>query len=92
MKLSDRQARQMMFPALLGMAASILRRDRRDFTQISWQGGSGAEALAPHRNKAEFCYALCRGLNARGVVEAGYIVWRFDDLPRGGPPRQCGRR
>ena len=62
----------MMFPALLGMAASILRRDRRDFTQTDRGKAVLADKLvALDRNKAEFCYALCRGLNARCVVEAG---------------------
>jgi predicted O-methyltransferase YrrM len=70
--LSDRQTRQMMLPALLGMAAGILRRDKRDFTQTERGKAILADKLvAFDRNKAEFCYTLCRALNARCVVEAG---------------------
>jgi predicted O-methyltransferase YrrM len=62
----------MMVPALLGMAAGILRRDKRDFTQTERGKAILADQLvALDRTKAEFCYALCRGLNARCVVEAG---------------------
>jgi len=62
----------MMLPALLGMAAGILRRDKRDFTQTERGKAILADKLvALDRNKAEFCYALCRGLKARCVVEAG---------------------
>lgn len=62
----------MLFPALLGMAAGIFRRDKRDFTQTE----RGREILSDKlvalaRDKAEFCYGLCRGLNAQCVVEAG---------------------
>ena len=71
-ELSERQTRKMMLPALLGMAAGILRRDKRDFTQTERGKATLADKLvAFDRNKAEFCYTLCRGLNARCVVEAG---------------------
>ena len=64
--LSNRQARQMFIPALLGIGRS------RDFTQTARGKAILADKLvALDRDKAEFCYALCRGLNARCVVEAG---------------------
>ena len=70
--LSDRQARRMALPALLGIAAGIFRGDKRDFTQTQRGRAILADKLvALDRDKAEFCYALCRGLNARCVVEAG---------------------
>jgi predicted O-methyltransferase YrrM len=62
----------MILPALLGIAAGILRRDKRDFTQTERGKAILVDKLvALDRNKAEFCYALCRGMNARCVVEAG---------------------
>src|SRR5579862_8859765 len=70
--LSERQTRKMMLPALLGMAAGILRRDKTDFTQTERGKAILADKLvAFDRNKAEFCYTLCRALNAGCVVEAG---------------------
>jgi hypothetical protein len=39
--------------------------------------------VALDRNKAEFCYQLCRANNARRIVEVGGHVLRcFDALPR----------
>jgi predicted O-methyltransferase YrrM len=62
----------MLLPALLGIAAGIFRSDKRDFTQTERGKAILADKLiALDRDKAEFCYALCRGLNARCVVEAG---------------------
>jgi predicted O-methyltransferase YrrM len=70
--LSDRQAKRLLVPALLGMAAGIFRREKRDFTQTERGKTILADKLiALDRDKAEFCYALCRGLNARCVAEAG---------------------
>jgi predicted O-methyltransferase YrrM len=91
--LSDRQTRQMIFPALLGMAAGMLRRDKRDFTQTERGKAILADKLvALDRNKAELCYTLCRALNARCVVEAGtsfgvstiYLAAAVRDNARGG--------
>lgn len=62
----------MLVPALLGMGAGFFRRDKRDFTQTKRGKTILADKLvALDRDKAEFCYELCRGLNARCVVEAG---------------------
>lgn len=62
----------MIVPALLGMAAGVFRRDKRDFTQTERGKAILSDKLiALDRDKSEFCYALCRGLNARCVVEAG---------------------
>ena len=70
--LSDRQARRMALSVLLGIGAGIFRGDKRDFTQTQRGKAILADKLvALDRDKAEFCYALCRGLNARCVVEAG---------------------
>jgi predicted O-methyltransferase YrrM len=94
--LSERQARQMMLPALLGMAAGILRRDKTDFTQTERGKAILADKLvALDRNKAEFCYALCRGMNARCIVEAGtsfgvstiYLAAAVRDNAARGEPR-----
>lgn len=62
----------MLVPALLGMTVGMFRRDKRDFTQTE-RGKTilSDKLIALDRNKAEFCYTLCRGLNARCVVEAG---------------------
>ena len=94
--LSGRQTRQMLFPALLGMAAGIFRRDKRDFTQTEHGKTILSDKLiALDRNKAEFCYALCRGLDARCVVEAGtsygvstiYLASAVRDNTAGREPR-----
>jgi predicted O-methyltransferase YrrM len=94
--LSERQARQMIFPALLGMAAGMLRRDKTDFTQTERGKAILADKLvALDRNKAEFCYALCRGMNARCIVEAGtsfgvstiYLAAAVRDNAAGGEAR-----
>ena len=70
--LSDRQARRMALSVLLGIGAGMVRGDKRDFTQTQRGKAILADKLvALDRDKAEFCYALCRGLNARCVVEAG---------------------
>lgn len=62
----------MVVAALSGMAASIFRRDKRDFTQTERGKTILADKLvALDRDKAEFCYTLCRALKARCVVEAG---------------------
>ena len=85
-----------MLPALLGMAAGILRRDKRDFTQTERGKAILSDKLAAFdRNKAEFCYTLCRALNARCVVEAGtsfgvstiYLAAAVRDNARGNEPR-----
>jgi predicted O-methyltransferase YrrM len=86
----------MIFPARLGMGVGILRRDKRDFTQTEHGKAILADKLAAlDRSKAEFCYALCRGLKARCVVEAGtsfgvstiYLAAAVRDNAGGGEPR-----
>jgi len=73
-----------------------LRRDKTDFTQTERGKAILADKLvALDRNKAEFCYALCRGLNARCVVEAGtsfgvstiYLAAAVRDNANGVEPR-----
>jgi len=63
---------RMLLRGLLGIGAAIFRGNKRDFTQTKRGKAILADKLvALDRDKAEFCYALCRGLNARCVVEAG---------------------
>jgi predicted O-methyltransferase YrrM len=94
--LSERQARRMALPALLGMAAGLFRGDKTDFTQTERGKAILADKLvALDRDKAELCYALCRALNARCVVEAGtsfgvstiYLASAVRDNATGGEPR-----
>jgi predicted O-methyltransferase YrrM len=86
----------MILPALLGIGVGIFRRDKRDFTQTERGKAILANKLvALDRDKAEFCYALCRGLNARCVVEAGtsfgvstiYLASAVRDNTGGDEPR-----
>ncbi|MGH9575002.1 MAG: O-methyltransferase [Candidatus Acidiferrales bacterium] len=94
--VSSRQARRMLIPALLGMAAGMFRRDEKDFTQTE-RGRTilSDKLVALDRDKAQFCYALCRGLNARCVVEAGtsygvstiYLASAVRDNAAGREPR-----
>jgi predicted O-methyltransferase YrrM len=70
--MSNSQTRGMIVSALLGMAAGIFCRDKRDFTQTERGKAILSDKLvALDRDKAELCYTLCRALNARCVVEAG---------------------
>ena len=94
--LSKRQTQRMLIPALLGMAAGMFRRDKRDFTQTERGKTILADKLiALDRDKAEFCYALCRGLRARCAVEAGtsygvstiYLASAVRDNTAGGEPQ-----
>jgi len=94
--LSDRQVPRMLLRGLLGIGAAIFRGDKRDFTQTERGKAVLADKLvALDRDKAEFCYALCRGLNARCVVEAGtsfgvstiYLASAVRDNAGGGEPR-----
>lgn len=94
--LSDRQTRQMIASALLGMAGGLFRRDKTDFTQTERGKAMLADKLvALDRDKAEFCYTLCRALNAQCVVEAGtsfgvstiYLASAVRDNAAGGTAR-----
>ena len=70
---SERQARAMARAARRrGLDRRVRRGDTTDYTQTPAGKAFLADKLvALDRDKAEFCYALCRAVGARRVVEAG---------------------